>query len=643
VNLSYWGGTMFFGRLAVFIVIGIQCTPGFGKEVFIFDHSGIGAVSTIHEHPDWWAYNPQGDVYRVDIAAKKVDWQRISGRAVFQRPFGRGLWDRRISVDFRFGEPGGEEGPVWLTALEFGVARNRPGDIRLQLWRPPGKNHDQYQLYAVMGKDAEGITGSHRTTSKVFHRSEVGHNGKIENRSDLLRLSLYLCSSGDNNWLLEGTLENVETGDTIAEVSFASAALSELYNTADLYAVIHSGTPSAFELYSFKTEPELVPQEPVAIEDGYRLWGGDKPVLNHDELPLLQNVEFHVIKPFQPEKDGYRWHHGVALEWHNRLLYASFGVHPHGENIPETDALYSVSSDEGKSWSDFMLIDSGTKEPPTGVGFGALLSHEETLWSFQGSFKKNHKDGLHTRVYSLEESTGTWRWRGVIPEPFFPNQNPVRMDNGNWIMSGVFIGEDGSPAAVAISEGENFERWSVTVIPKVEKSWAFGESAVLINGSNIMNIARYNQDPGQVALVAFSEDYGHTWTRSTPSNLPMTGTMPESGTLSTGHNYLIATTAGDSARIKKRFWDRTPLTIALTRPGEWTFSKVFVIRHAESDTGPGESHPEGRLHYPGSLEHNGKLYVAYSNGGGRSGNYNSIELAVIPLDSLTTWSCTESP
>ena len=49
------------------------------------------------------------------------------------------------------------------------------------------------------------------------------------------------------------------------------------------------------------------------------------------------------------------------------------------------------------------------------------------------------------------------------------------------------------------------------------------------------------------------------------------------------------------------------------------FSKVFVIRHAEFPGGPGESHPNAALSYPCATEHDGKLYVGYSNSGGNVG------------------------
>jgi hypothetical protein len=79
---------------------------------------------------------------------------------------------------------------------------------------------------------------------------------------------------------------------------------------------------------------------------------------------------------------------------------------------------------------------------------------------------------------------------------------------------------------------------------------------------------------------------------------------------------------------------RAPLTIAVGRPGQAVLSKVFCIRPAVFPEGPGESHEKAGLAYPCAIEHEGRLYVGYSNSGGRGGNRNSAELAVIPLASL---------
>jgi hypothetical protein len=123
-----------------------------------------------------------------------------------------------------------------------------------------------------------------------------------------------------------------------------------------------------------------------------------------------------------------------------------------------------------------------------------------------------------------------------------------------------------------------------------------------------------------------------------PSNLPMATSKPYAGVLSTGQRYLVCSTSADGGGR------RAPLTLAVGRPGETQFSKVFVIRHAVFPEGPGESHERVSLSYPYAVEHNGHLYVGYSNNGanvGRIGegrelwNNNSAELAVIPIAELT--------
>jgi hypothetical protein len=162
----------------------------------------------------------------------------------------------------------------------------------------------------------------------------------------------------------------------------------------------------------------------------------------------------------------------------------------------------------------------------------------------------------------------------------------------------------------------------------------WGESTVITQGRRITNIARYGAKA--FALVATSDDYGRTWTPSQPSNLPMTTSKPYAGRLSSGEPYLICTTTADSGN------NRTPLTIALGRPGESSFSRVLVIRRSKHD-GEVESHPGAQLSYPYAIEHDGQLYVGYSNSGGGVGrvgegrqlwNNNSGELAVIPVAAL---------
>jgi hypothetical protein len=378
----------------------------------------------------------------------------------------------------------------------------------------------------------------------------------------------------------------------------------------------------------------LAPLATLHAADPVPLWDERESLLKTAELPVLEDVRFSVIKPYEFEQDGYRFLHGVGLCFHKGRLYASFGHNQGGENTDTEEARFCVSDNEGKSWNEVRAIDSG--EGTVGVSHGAFLSHNGTLWAFLGAYTGT-MIGVHTRAYVLDETSGRWQSRGtVIEDDFWPMQEPQQMDDGDWIMAGLKVG-DGNPAIVAISKGDDFTQWDAVQIPQVAGQNMWGESTVIVNGKQITNISRYG-DKAE-ALVATSEDYGRTWSELLPSNLPMATSKPMSGTLSTGQRYLVCTTTADSGKR------RSPLTIAVSRPGETLFSKVFVIRHAEFPDGPGESHPNAALSYPYAIEYERKLYVGYSNSGDKSTrvgigrelwNNNSAELAVIPIEQLRT-------
>ncbi|MCX6908750.1 MAG: exo-alpha-sialidase, partial [Verrucomicrobia bacterium] len=261
-----------------------------------------------------------------------------------------------------------------------------------------------------------------------------------------------------------------------------------------------------------------------------------------------------------------------------------------------------------------------------GVSHGVFLSHAGRLWAFMGAFydKFSH---THTRGYSLNETTGSWEPRGVVIDGgFWPMQEPQKMADGNWIMAGARVshGYDvvGDLPAVAISHGDDFTKWDRVVIPlapNLGRVW--GESTVIVEGKHIINISRYGGKA--LALVSVSEDHGRTWTPSAPSNLPMATSKPYAGILSTGQRFLVCTTTADTGGR------RSPLTIAVSKPGESTFSKVFLIRTSVFDGTPGVSHPKADFSYPYAVEHEGRLYIGYTHK-----SHAANELAVVPIAAL---------
>lgn len=366
----------------------------------------------------------------------------------------------------------------------------------------------------------------------------------------------------------------------------------------------------------------------------FPLWEPSTPVPSASETPLLQGVRFSVIKKREPEVDGYNWLHGLALAWHNDMLFSFWGHNKSEENTPTEVAQGRHSLDGGVTWSPvWMLAPSIGHE---GRSHGVLLSHKGVLWAFLARFGETYS-GLKTEAFvlvneptSTDDSQVMWESRGIVASGFWPFDRPVLMKDGNWIMAGARI-PDGPGRAypvAAISQGDNFARWNTIAIPvpkDLRDIW--GETTFLVSPEAITAIVRAGGALDH-ALVSTSRDFGRTWSPLQRSNLPMPGTQAYAGRLSTGQYYVVGTLVRDHGGR------RHPLTIAVSRAGEKHFSRLFRIRDAVAPESPGESAPHAALSYPYVVEHDGYLYVAYSNDGGRGKNLNSAEMAVIPLPSL---------
>ncbi|MBI5802309.1 MAG: exo-alpha-sialidase [Verrucomicrobia bacterium] len=376
--------------------------------------------------------------------------------------------------------------------------------------------------------------------------------------------------------------------------------------------------------YKPVTATHEIPKAAIAATP---LWDEKVKLPRDAELPVLEGVEFHVIKKKRPDTDGCNFTLGVGLAWHKGRLYASYAYNKGTENTPTEEAHTRVSDDGGKTWGPPVVIDAGDGD--LAVSHGVFLSHGGKLWAFMGAFYAHTRlyHRVHARGYLLNETAGAWEPQGaVVNDGFWPMQEPLKMADGNWIMAGFRIsdqyGQSGNLPAVAISKGDDFTKWSMVVIPAAPNlGTIWGESTVIVEGKRILNISRYGKKA--LALLSVSEDHGRTWTPSAPSNLPMATSKPYAGILSTGQRYLVCTTTADTGGR------RSPLTIAVSKPGESVFSKVFLVRRSIFPEGHGVSAPNIDFSYPYAIEHDGKLYIGYTHK-----SHVANELAVIPITRL---------
>ncbi|MCP4644522.1 MAG: exo-alpha-sialidase [bacterium] len=364
-----------------------------------------------------------------------------------------------------------------------------------------------------------------------------------------------------------------------------------------------------------------------AGEEVYPLWDPSVPFPKASELGALEGVRFSVIKERVPEVDGYNWLHGVALVWHKDTLFTFFGHNKGKENTPTEIAQERRSTNGGRTWGPLRLVASHTETE--GRSHGVYLSHEGQLWTFLGRFGAAYAN-CRAEAFLLDETKDAWVSKGIAAERFWPCDEPRRMEDGNWVMAGMEVVPQGKWAipAVAISHGEDFTKWDTVTFPvpkEFEGIW--GETTVIVTPDELVAVVRSGWKHEQ-AMVSTSTDCGRTWTPVQWTNLRMPCTKVYGGVLSTGQRYLVGTIVADHNG------KRHPLSIAVTKPGEETFSRIFRIRDDVFPEGPGESVEGAALSYPYAVEYEGDLYVGYSNDGNRGRNLNSGEMAVIPVSVL---------
>lgn len=272
----------------------------------------------------------------------------------------------------------------------------------------------------------------------------------------------------------------------------------------------------------------------IAVEDSFPLWDASQPMREAGDTAELKPVRFSRIKQREPEVDGFTWLQGVAIVRHEGVLFTSWGHNKGKENTLTEIAQGRWSRDDERTWKPMELTSPGSENH--GVSHGSLLSHRGVLWAFCGRFT-GFRQNTATEAFVLDETANRWESPGIVAtQGFWPMAEPVKMQDGNWVLAGLRVG-DGHFSAVAISRGDDFTKWTVVPIPQPAGSSMWGESAIIVDGAEVLNISRYGGKA--VALVSVSRDFGRTWSVMRESNLPIATFKPYAGVLNTGQRYLI--------------------------------------------------------------------------------------------------------
>jgi hypothetical protein len=346
--------------------------------------------------------------------------------------------------------------------------------------------------------------------------------------------------------------------------------------------------------------PSIAADRQRPFQDVYPLWSGGPIPESPEDIPPAEGVKHQTLHDARTH--DYKFLHGAALIHHQGAFFASWANSPKNENQQFETMQGRRSTDGCETWSNVEMIGPGF-DGPERHSHGVFMKHQGRLWTFAARFGKGTPGrrfpGLRAEAFVLNEQTDSWDSKGVVMNNCWPYDEPVRMANGNFITGGQ--DKDGLPV-VAISHGDDVTKWDSVLIPfdrRLQPS--FAETTVTTLGDRVLAVIRGG---GGVAWVSTSDDFGRSWSKAGPSNLPMPRAKAYLGKLSTGQLYLIS-----------NFKNRDTLVVSVGRPGEGTLSSMWRIRHGKSVPPRFPGAAKGKQwSYPYGYEYDGKLYVVYSIG-----------------------------
>ena len=335
------------------------------------------------------------------------------------------------------------------------------------------------------------------------------------------------------------------------------------------------------------------------------LWQRGVPMPTRESLSYPAGAVDTVVH--RAGADEYVFLHDPAIVRHQGFLLAAWYNSSRGEMIGDTMIRGRRSRDGGRTWSGVEVVVADVKHQGILYVPVTFLSHGGRLHAFVANMQGGPDRVRRCEVLVLDDKSDRWKSHGFIAGPFLPNCAPQKMRDGNFLMAGRMAerpGELPTIPAVAISHGERItEPWNlVSLLPTGRlpdgQVLPCPETTAIVDGTEITALVR--REKGN-SLLFRSGDYGRTWSAPQEHNFPMAWSKIYAGTLSSGQRYLLCNVPCGG--------NRDLLVIAVTRPGENDFCKMWKLRDGPSaalQCGPQWS-------YPSAIEHDAVLSVVYTS------------------------------
>jgi hypothetical protein len=297
---------------------------------------------------------------------------------------------------------------------------------------------------------------------------------------------------------------------------------------------------------------------------------------------------------------------------------------PKDEDSDDTWVAYSVSNDEGLTWTAPKALSVPSDE--FYCTSGGWLVRGDTLTAFIDTWQKGLEPRGGRTCYMTTTDGQTWsklqpvRMADGLPMEGVLEQDPYTLPDGrivgaSHLMPGLHI----CPVFTDDPTGhDGWKRGDMESEDAGKQSRELEPSQYVQPDGTIVMLFR-DQKSSFRKLASVSSDRGVTWSKPQITNIPDARTKQCAGNLPDGTSYMVCCPANGK-------W-RWPLVLLLCQDGV-RFDNAILLRSGKADDLPPRRY-EGKyktlgFNYPKALVHNNSLYVSYSV------NKEDVECTIIP-------------
>lgn len=365
----------------------------------------------------------------------------------------------------------------------------------------------------------------------------------------------------------------------------------------------------------------------------------DPAAIDYERLPTLA-VDHAVVQraalgPGGAPPDLVDMHH-LRLNLHNYLAYHDgrfwciWSDGPKVEDEPTQEVKYSTSVD-GRVWSAARSVTGTPPAPEAYIARGLWVRDGELLalaahFEGKGAFGDQAQKRLRLEAFGWDQDRSAWTPRGLLYDNAINNFAPQRLGSGDWLLTRR---DSRFNVSILIGGKTALDDWREQRLVGIDQLPGFRPDEPIVWQQADGELRALFRDNGGSSRLfeASSRDEGRSWNGPAITNFPNSSSKLFSLATSHGERVLVLNAHPAAGRRE--------LHLA-TSPDGLVFTRLYRLDIPSPPANPPEiarlsrkfSSGIASLQYPHAIEHEGRLWIAFSRGKVQT------EVVSLPLESL---------